>query len=275
MWMLKDKKLLSILALIFFLSVSQVSATFISITTDINDLDIIDNAGVSNVTVRNLGDEAAFDVGLSFLLPGGFVGEDLFIGRLNPGEGVDKELFLSIEGDTALGVYPAALVVSYKDANSYPFSAISPFKIISGSRTTSNVFGVFDEVTLTGDRKEKLTLSIKSPDESGHDLHVRLYLPIELNAVESEKDLSIGSSSEGEVNFEVSSFSALPGSTYAVFASIAYTDDGLEHSAIARGIVRVDKEKPLFSKERLTFALIGLILIFVLYQFGASKWRRE
>ncbi len=269
--MCPDKKLLSLFALIFFLLAGQVSASFISITTDIADLELQVNGGVSRVTVRNLGDEAALDVGLSFLLPQGFDGEDIFIGRLNPGEGADKEFFLTKEGDTTPGVYPAALIVSYKDANSYPFSAVAPFKIISGSRTSSNVFGVFDEVTLTGDKKKKLTLSIKNPDESTHDLHVRLYLPIELNAVESEKELVIGSSSEGKVDFEVSSFSALPGSTYAVFASIAHEESKSAYSTFARGTIKIEEEKAFLSNSVIGAALIVLLLVFVYYQLRGRK----
>lgn len=266
-----DKKVLSIFVIFIFLSISQVSATYISIKTDISDLELQADAGVSSVSVRNLGDEDAFEVGLSFLLPQGFAGGDIFVGKLNPGEGVDTKFFLSVEDDMAPGVYPAALIVSYKDANSYPFSAISPFKIISGSRTTSRVFGVFDEVTLTGDSAEKLTLSIKNPDDSGHNLNVRLYLPIELNAEESEKELVIGPLSEGKVDFKVSSFSALPGSTYAVFASIAHKESKSAYSTIARGSIKIEEEKPFLSNSVLGAALIVLLLIFLIYQLRGRK----
>ncbi len=264
-------KSLIVFFLIPLLSVDIGSATFISINTDITDMQIDGDSGSSSLSVRNLGDEAAFDVGLSFMLPPRFDGEDIFVGRLNPEEGVEKEFFLSIEGDLLEGVYPAALVVSYKDANSYPFSAISPFKIIQGGRTTSNVIGVFEEVTLTGDKKEKLTLSIKNPDRSGHNLHVNLYLPIELNAEESQKEVFISPSSEGKVDFEVSSFSALPGSTYAVFASIAHEEAELAYSTFARGTIKIEEGRPFLSNRVLGAALIALLLILLIFQLRGRK----
>jgi hypothetical protein len=268
---LKKLKSLIVFFLILLFLADIVSATFISINTDITDMQIEGEFGMSSLSVRNLGDEAAFDVGLSFLLPQGFDSDDIFVGRLNPDEGAEKEFILSIEGDILAGVYPAALVVSYKDANSYPFSAIAPFKIIQGSRTTSNVFGVFDEVTLAGDRKEKLTLSIKNPDTSSHDLSVNLYIPIELNTVESQKELFISPSSEGKVDFEISSFSALPGSTYAVFASITHEEAESAYSTFARGTIKIEEEKPFLSNRSLGAVLILLLFILLFYQFRGRK----
>jgi hypothetical protein len=161
--------------------------------------------------------------------------------------------------------------VNYKDANSYPFSALTPFNIIFKERTSTNLFGKMDETVLAGDDKEKLKLVIRNPDEESYSVKVRLYLPRELDALESEKSLIINPSAEKEIDFEVSSFSALPGSTYVVFVSMSYEDGGRAHSSVARGIIRIEEEKKIFSNQGLIVVLIVLLAILLLYQLRGRR----
>jgi hypothetical protein len=128
-----------------------------------------------------------------------------------------------------------------------------------------------DETVLAGDDREKLKLVIKNPDEESHEITVKLHLPRELDVLESEKFLIISSSEEREVDFEVSSFSALPGSTYVVFAAMSYEEEGRMHSSVARGIIKIEEEKKIFSNQILIPTLIIFLVIFMLYQIRGKK----
>ncbi len=261
--------------LFILISTGVVSASFISMQTEVTDLVLEDGAGQSTVRLQNLGDEAAFDVSLSFSLPEGFLAEDIYVGRLAPNAPVEAQFTITAQGDLMEGAYPAVLVVKYSDANSYPFSALTPFTIIYGRRTSSNVFGTIQELTLFGSKKEDLALHVRNPDDRSHELLIRLHLPRELTAEETSKTLTIAPAEERTIAFRVSSFSALPGSTYGVFATIQYSDGEAARSTTARGTIKVERDKPFFTQRRLSAALIALILLYIVYQFGARKWIKK
>jgi len=268
---LSEKKTLSVLFLIFFLNLNPVSASFISITTDIGDVSIDGGNGQSLFLMKNQGDEAAFEVDMSLILPKGFSGKEAYIGVLEPNGRSETFLNITLTGDALPGVYPAVVIVNYRDANSYPFSAVTPFNIINRERTTSKVFGIFRELMLEGNEEETFTLSIKNPEDEPRTLDVRLYLPKELSSREREKTVSISPLGEAKIDFSVSSFSALPGSTYAVLASITYETEGREYTSFARGILKIEKENKLVSNQVLLAVLIILIALFLFYQIRGRK----
>jgi hypothetical protein len=261
-----------IFSLIFLLiSLSPAWASFISINTEMQDIEIQELIGQSEVTIRNQGDEAAYDVSISIKLPQGLSAEDIFIGRLEAGGSYKGAVTIETQGEVSEGVYPSVLLVNYKDANSYPFSALAPFQVVYRKRTSSNVFGILEEVTLSGDKRETITLSIKNPDQEPHDLGIRLYLPKELNVDEPGKSVTMEPLGERPVDFQISSFSALPGSSYVVFASLTYEEDGEAYSSFARGTVLIEEERKLFSNTILIPALILLLMVFLFFQLRGRE----
>ncbi|HDH28957.1 MAG TPA: hypothetical protein ENH13_07470, partial [Euryarchaeota archaeon] len=251
---------------LFFASFEAASASFISITTDIKGVDLDAGHGTSNLRVVNRGDEAAFDTSVSFYLPEGFTAEEVFIGRLNPNQPFESEISVEAPAEALPGVYPAAASVNYRDANSYPFSAVTPFYITVGRQSTTAVFAVLDEATVSEGRGAKLRLTVKNPDSTGRNAFVTLYLPRELEAEEYSKELFLPARGNVERDFEVSSFSALPGSSYAVFAGISFEENNIMHSTFARGTIRVVEEQPIVSNNMIKAVLAVLVLLFLALQ---------
>jgi hypothetical protein len=266
-----EKRGMLLSLIIFLLLVNIVSASFISITTQISDIQLGNGEGQSTFSIRNQGDETAFNVGLTLDLPPGFEAEDVFIGKLGPDEANEGSFHVTTKEDVKRGVYPAMLVVNYRDANSYPFSAITPFTIIKGERTRSRVFGVFNEVKLAGDKSERLTLSIKNPENEARNLMVHIYLPNELNVDESLKTIKIDPLDERNIVYSVSSFSALSGSTYVIFASITYEKGGAAYATFSRGTIKIVEEETLFSNQILIAVLLILLIVLLFYQFRGRK----
>jgi len=253
--------------LIVLVSFNAATASFISITTDIKGVAVDGNQGVSRLSVVNRGDEAAFDTSVSFHLQEGFTAEEVFIGRLDPNIPFETEIVVKTPAGALPGVYPAAASVNYRDANSYPFSAVTPFNIVNSRQTTTAIFAVLDEVSVSESRGAELKLTVKNPDPVDRNANVMLYLPRELEAEKYSKKLFLPARGNAELEFEVSSFSALPGSSYAVFAAIGFEENGMMHATFARGTITIVEEQPLVSNSALKAVLAVLVLIFLALQF--------
>ena len=251
----------------FHIIIFPAHATFISIKTQIDSVTVIEEGGTGNIILTNLGDEPAFDVSYSIILPTGFSSEPVYVGRLDQGESITNSVSVYIDSERLKpGSYPAALIVSYADANSYPFSSVSPFTIFNRERTISQVLGIIESTKIQNDETEKLTVHIKNPSENKLNLTVKLFLPKELDTTLVEKKFVISSSDDIEVDFEVSSFSALSGSTYSVFASLSYEEDGKMFSSFSPGSITIESQSPAKSNRILEIILILLIAVFLLYQ---------
>jgi len=254
--------------IIFFILIGGVSATFISITTTVSMETVVrDNETPVNLTIVNSGDEPAYDVLVSLITPKGLDSDELFPGRLNPDEPYTGELKIKIDEDVIPGTYTLGVITDYKDANGYPFSAISTFSFIIKEPTFSRVMARIPEITL-GDKETKdLKLLIKNFDDKPHSIQVGLLLPRELRSDREEKTLFIDKKSDEEVSFSISSFGALPGSNYVIFATINYEEEGLHYSSSFSGIVHVVEHKGFVPSWLPIAIVVILILIFIVYQF--------
>jgi hypothetical protein len=178
----------------------------------------------------------------------------------------ETEISVEAPAGALPGVYSAAAAVNYRDANSYPFSAVTPFYIIHGRQTTTAVFAVLDEATVSEGRGAKLRLSVKNPDSMDRNAFVTLYIPRELEAESYSKTLFLPAKGRADLDFEVSSFSALPGSNYAVFAGVSFVENDMMHSTFARGTIAIVEDRPLVSNNAIKAVLAVLMLIFLALQ---------
>ncbi len=267
---------LTLIVLVFVSTVlAPVHAGYISISTRVSKCWMTDETGSCpiNVSIVNMGDEAAYDARIVFLLPEGFTAENtaVSIGKLEVNRTMQAQVVLKRTKKILPGLYPGILLVEYKDANMRPFSAIVAFDIVQDTLTASPIKGVADEITLAGERSEKLKVKLKNSDDRGYKITATLFIPRELSATEIKKELEIPALGEGMVEFEISSFSALPGSTYPVFIAVTHEDGGQAYSTFVTGMVKVETESALFSTEKMMVVLAGLLIIFVLYQVRGRK----
>ena len=169
------------------------------------------------------------------------------------------------------GKYTFAVLTEYSDANGYGFSSVSPNTIIYKKPTSTKIFGIIKELKLGEKETKNLELKILNRDTEEHNIKVHLYLPNELVAKENDKTVLIKPSEEKEMDFSISNFGALLGSSYIVFASVEY-EDWLHYSTIVRGIVNIEKGD--YSWILICIVLI-LITIFVIinirYKFKVRK----
>ena len=269
---MKEFAIVSAVFILIFCNI--VYAKFISLTTTISEIEI-ENKTQANLTVANYGDEAAFSVSISLILPEGFDSNKIFINKLEPNYPIESTLNITRNKDLLPGRYPAIVLTEYTDANSYPFSAISYTSIIYKVNTFSKVSGSMKELSLAGKSSKKLILELKNFDESEHELKIRLFLPKELKVSEKEKTILIKGKEERKIEFDVSNFGALEGSSYFVLASIEY-EDNLHYSSFATGIIKIEKENKGFLPNRyLICFLISFVVIYLCYVFYKKIFKNK
>lgn len=246
------------------------SATYISMTPTIEvDVFVEGSEAVANFTLINQGDEPAYDVFASLILVEGLWSNDLSVGILYPNETYMGEFVIGIDGNFTPGEYSIPLMIDYRDANDHPFSAVSTFSLTIKKAVFSKLTLRLDELTLAGSGVKDLGLRVRSIDDKPHMVTVSLFLPRELSSDMEEKSVLVDGKSESGLSFKLSSFDALPGSSYIVSAVASYEDEGLHYSTYSNGVVHVVEERASMSwipAASIVF-LAFLVLVFIIYQF--------
>ncbi|MCX6819497.1 MAG: hypothetical protein NT129_05890 [Candidatus Aenigmarchaeota archaeon] len=239
---------------------------------------VFEDNGVVNITLQNNGDEAAEDVRVSLLLPEDFTSDMVVIGRLFPGVPWSGAIFVNTTDNLLPGAYPAVILTQYRDANGYPFSSVSKNSIVYKEISSSDVSGMInDNKKVELYDNVNIFITLLNQGNSAIDAKVRLYLPREIKAEEYEKNISLDAKGKKDINFKISNFGALSGSSYFVLSAIEY--DGDKHyTSFASGIVEIKEKSEIAGLETswLIFLLIALIIIFILYQFkGRIRWKKN
>ncbi len=258
----------TLLILLMVLCSHLVSGTYISLTTQVSKEEIIlEDETELEVKLVNSGDEPAYQVQVNFVLPSGFQAPPISVGNLEPNKPYTKKATLKID-EIVPGTYPLGVLTYYQDANGYPFSSPSFFPIVFQEVTASSVFGALQPLTLSGQETKEATLKVRNLDNAPHQVKATLFLPRELVSTANEKILDLAAKEEREITFDVSSFGALPGSSYPLFVSLDYKENNLHYSSLARGTVSIVEKKEAFTlPEWFPLAALGvLILIVVIYQ---------
>ena len=249
--------------LLFLLLIPIAAASYISIQSSITTTE-----NETTITVTNLGDEPAYDVQLSL-----DINNQKAISSIKKQLNI-KEIFEWREPLTItlknLGRYPLILITNYQDANSYPFSAISVSAFDYKQATISDIVAKIENIELS--EKGKLMLTIKNLADTPKNLNIKLIIPKELTIDKDKLALNLESKSEQTISFEIKKFSALTGSSYAVFAVIEYDENELHYTTVTNGVVKIIEKKNLLNNQNLLISvLVILIIIFIYFQFKKKK----
>ncbi|RLI87782.1 MAG: hypothetical protein DRO76_01855 [Candidatus Altiarchaeales archaeon] len=279
---MRTRKLIKFVFLFLVVLTTSVSARYITLSHKVTMERIIqEDKTTVNITLLNSGDEPAYDVQLSLLLPEGVSSEPIFLGELDPNMPKSGTFDIKINSDVIPGRYSMAILTEYKDANGYPFSSVLPKSLILKEFKSSQISGRISGITLGDKEIKKLTLELRNMDQRGHNLKIKLFIPRELKADNEEKSLVLNAREEKKINFDISSFGALPGSNYVVFASLDYEDSGIHYSSTAMGIVKVVEGRTVQSESEeipfgvvfwiLTISFIVLLSVFLYLKFYKKR----
>ncbi|MBD3416561.1 MAG: hypothetical protein GF416_05440 [Candidatus Altiarchaeales archaeon] len=260
------RRKLTITAFFMLLLAGFSSAAYIRIDVAVEPISVI-SAGSQDLkaTFTNLGDEPAYDVQASLLLPDGFQAQPVFIGLLQPNTPSTQAFSISIDESNIPGTYPIVVKTHYADANAYPFTTVYPFVVHYKQPAPTKVRGLVKEVSLPPEKKRDLVLEVTNLDAKPQTVSVRLYLPDEIVADQYETEISLDAQGTGSVSIPIKAFGALPGSTYVVFASLEYEEAGLHYSILSGGMVKVVEEEEEETIEYLPMAALILLVGMFLY----------
>jgi len=258
---------------LFLLAAGCASATFITLTTTLTSEGIVyGNQTVINVSIENSGDEPARNLQMEFDTPKGFSSTKLYPRILQPEKSYNGTFDVSIVGDVKPGTYPFFMVTHYTDANGYPFSSLTSINMVYLEPTPTLVDARIENVEIFENNPSTLKLRIRNRDSIPHQLTVRILLPNELKVEPQQQNVTVEGKEEKELLFTVSSFGAIPGSNYQVYAALEY-EDARHYSSVTGGMVDVVKKENPVSLPKWIPALGVLILalILVMFQFRSSK----
>lgn len=213
----------------------------------------------TNVSVTNQGDESAANVQVHV----DFQGRRQSSPSL-PSLGVQKNhtaAFSMPAAGLAPGRHSLAIIVDYTDTNGYPFTALSFADFIFGEDSPPRIHATMKAVELG--READLDLRLKNLDATPRELKLRLILPKEISAAQTENRIALGGSSEQTVRFQLRNFSALEASTYQIFVLIEYDEKGKHSSRFTPGTVKIVAAKDnIFASYRAPLlAGVGLLVI--------------
>ncbi len=278
---MKTGKILGAIFLAIFLTAS-VTATYISLSTQISTENLIlSNETEVAIKLTNGGDEIAYDVKVSLVLSEEFSSDVLFAGNLAPNAPYEGNIAVGIPENSLPGEYALGVFTDYKDANGYGFSSVSPTSLFIKERTISKIFGTMDKIEIAGEETKEMKLKIRNTDTKQQTVKIKLFLPRELKADLDETEIALNSKEEKEQTFKISSFGALPGSTYVVFAALEYDENSVHYSSLSSGVVKVvEKKESGFELPNMSIwipavVLVVLIIIFILYQFIGKNGKNE
>lgn len=231
-----------------------------------------------NFTLVNLGDEIAYNVRLEPVLPAGMESNNLYVNGLPPGYVLNGSLSVNASPGMLDGTYPLVLVLRYSDRNAYPLSVVYPQSFTLGRSSSSMVAVSIPDVSLTGKEPVDYDVGVVNRDSKKHNVTIRVYLPDELDVSVEEKTVEMEALSAGRLKNTLWSAGALYDSDYAALASVSYVEDGVMHSSLASGRVRVVKppeirvEDSFFKRNQdalIHFIYVSLAVVF--YVSAAEK----
>ena len=244
----------SIVFLILFCNGNQTFASYITITPKI-DIKFERNQLRLSIEVTNSGDESAFNIQTSAEVAGKVltsgIREELRV----------KEHFTDVlSADLTLerpGRYPIFVTVSYTDANQYPFSALYIPTLVNKEATAPKILGILRGSDFA--TQGSAGVVIKNLDDQEKAVHMRFVLPKELSSSDLDQQVSLGPHSEVKIPLKMKNFSALPGSSYPIYAVLEYEFGGSHFTSTATGNVRIVKQD--FVRDNKTFLIgVGILL---------------
>lgn len=252
------KLLFSSLLVSIFL-INLVSASFISLTTQIQvNSTSLPEEGLVSLTMENKGDEPAMAVQPEIEFAGkSFLGEAT--SQLDPGSSRSWNIPITTTLSTP-GRYPLILKTRYYDLNNYAFSSISPSYVVIKEDTSPLVFGTLKPLEMSD--LGKLPLEIINLDENlQKNIKLKVHLPKELTSENTTIQLTMKPKSKANYEFNIERFSALPGSNYVIAAILEYDENNMHYTNILRGNIKLVENSPSPIKLPITIIIAILIII--------------
>jgi hypothetical protein len=214
-----------------------------------------------NVTLANLGSEAAMDLNISTRCEDAAGSLDI-PGPLGPGQSGTFQI--SIDPDLPEpGTYAVITHVKYHDQTGYPFTTMDAASFAYTRPAPSMIFPQMTTMVLKG--ASVLLVDLSNADAEEHRVLVWLEVPETLKCLDGPRELQLSAQGQGQVSFRVENRFAGLNSTQPLVVRTVYDDKGLKHTAVVKGYVTIGRPEKFFRQYGKFFlAAAGLALAVVL-----------
>lgn len=261
----------TILLALFFslLNLQCCQATLLRIDTSVNlKVDVTGKALLAEIVATNSGEEPAFHAQISVTAAGKTKNSPI-VEQLPVKEKISCSFAFPLPS-LRPGRYPFITVVSYLDMNQYPFSAPTLTAFTHGESSFPDLFPSAGTEHLTLSRKGTLPITLTNLGEQARDCTVWLLLPREITYHPKTLPVSIPPLQKKSARISLENFSALPGSTYPLYAVLEYDDHGRHQTSFTSATIQIEGERTLDSFRNPLLAVAG-ILIFIGLYLGRRK----
>ena len=174
------------------------------------------------------------------------------------------------------GRYPLITRILYTDSNGYPFSVLVVSVVnTTTTRTPPQVIGELQPLLIRD--LGRLLLTVTNRETGQEKIRIHLIYSREFSADPSLMDVEIAPSEVKSFSITLHNNSALPGSTYPLYAIMEYDQNRFHQTAMVTGsvtIVPTNYTAPMSGTPWLYFATLTLlILIVVVYNVRAFRRR--
>jgi hypothetical protein len=156
------------------------------------------------------------------------------------------------------GSYPLFIMVEYMDRRNYPVSmvGISPVHYGKPSLETSPIL----KLERFSGQEQSLQLKMVLRNISAKPISVvcRIYSPLELEAVNAEKNLLLKRDETREMVFNFQNKGALPGSRYEIYGIAEFNDDQRHVTKIASEIISVPPDE---KGNKIASQIAGILMV--------------
>ena len=268
---MKSIYLLSILVAFLLLAVPA-SAKIIQLRTSITlESKIVSELTVITIDVHNTGDEAAHSVQMETILSPEFKQENVYIGRINPDQRIQKNFTVNIPHD-AVGTYPLFIKIQYSDANSYKFSSLHSETLRIKETRIAQVQAKVEDVIVPLEGSSSLNVKLLNNDEVEHNTIIRLHLSDDILSDNNVQTKLITPKGLEALTFTISNFKGLVGSTYFGFLTAEYDVGGIHFTAVSPVKIEIQKELDYLSIIlQSLIVLVCAIIVFRLMSRARNK----
>ena len=239
---------------IFLAWALSAEASFITIATSV-ETKIEDNRATVRISVRNKGDEPAYNIRITARVMEEIVVSPL-LDILKPGHPYNRDMGMDLIVEKA-GRYPVIVTVDYTDASYYPFTALAVSFLDYKEKAVGRVFGRADPLEIA--RGGRVGVALKNLETAEKNIRVRLILPKDFSTPAPEMEVTVPVGKEKTVAFDIQNISALPGSRYPVYALLEYEDEQRHYTSEVE--IRIDVIEDQGMPDAYKIALIAAVTI--------------
>jgi len=261
---------------LFLCLISNASAYYIMDVASSTDNVITGATSIVNVTLTARGDETAYDTVLEMRLPDGITANKVMFGQTQPNKSYESQFTITVNESVMPGTYVTPIYLYYADTNGYPLSMVYPLKINVKKYNMPKVGILLKNLELNVDEKKQMKVTIKNDDDIEHEINLYEFFPVVLLVTDMPNSVTIPPKSVKSVDVSVTTFGALPDSSFTVLMSASYVQDGIRYDSVGATKVMIPKQTAESSTTKnpliyLALAAVLLIAAFLGWKYWKSK----